>query len=214
MDMRSPKLIAIAVAALLVLAAGAWAYSAHQARKQREATIAFVREGTAELRKALGTGAGPQPVAAIDAAVAGLRGLGRPRRLELADASEQYLLSAKAIAQRRADATRLAPVAAASRRALESHMGGAARRDSSWIRDALELKKQMERDYFDQQSALKALDDLLWSLPEAQKRLVAALPEAVVLEEPLRLSAKQQALAELKRAEDELAKARLMGAPR
>jgi len=90
---------------------------------------------------------------------------------EVADATEQYLVGAREILRRRAEATRLSQQAAASRAALLAHMDRAPRRDLPWIRAATDLKKQVERDHFDLDVQLGAIADLLGVMPEANKRL-------------------------------------------
>src|SRR5262245_61528836 len=54
--------------------------------------------------------------------------------VEVADATEQYLIGVREILKRRAEATRLSQKAAASRAALVAHMDAAPRRDLTWIR--------------------------------------------------------------------------------
>jgi hypothetical protein len=92
-------------------------------------------------------------------------------------------------------------------------MGRAAARDSSWIRTASRLKKQMEQDHFDLESSLNTLAELLQSLPQAQKRLEPYVAASLTLDDGLRAKARQQALDEAKRAAAELQRARSL-APR
>ena len=117
---------------------------------------------------------------------------------ELVQATEPYLVGAREILRRRADASRLTQKAAASRAALAAHIARAPRRDTPWIRAAMDLKKQVERDHFDLDVQLNALADLLDTLPEANKRLtphVQALPS----EDARRRDAREGVLAEAKR---------------
>jgi hypothetical protein len=131
----------------------------------------------------------------------------------MADAAEHYLIGAREIARKRADAARHAQEFAASRDALAGHMQRAGGRDSSWIRTASQLKKQVEQDHFELETSLNALAELLRSLPEAQKRLEPYVDASLTLEDGLRAKAREQALAEAKRATLELQKVRSL-APR
>jgi DNA-binding phage protein len=128
----------------------------------------------------------------------------------LADATEQYLVGAREILRRRADASRLTRKAAASRAALSAHMGRAGNRDLPWIRAAADLKKQVERDHFDLDVQLSALADLLDLLPEANKRLAPHVQASLLLEEGRRRAAREAIFAEAKRANTELDKARVL----
>jgi hypothetical protein len=124
--------------------------------------------------------------------------------------TEPYLVGVREILRRRADASRLTQKAASSRAALAAHMSHAARRDTPWIRAAMDLKKQVERDHFDLDVQLNALADLLGSLPEANKRLAPHVQASLLLEESKRRNAREAVLAEAKRARDELDKARAL----
>ena len=101
-----------------------------------------------------------------------------------------------------------------SRRALSMHMKAAAYRDTYWIRVATDLKKRMERDHFDLDVSLKALSELLYTLPEAQKRLEPQVGAAILLADQERRAARESAQESARRAHEELEKVRRLALPR
>ena len=103
--------------------------------------------------------------------------------------------------------------AAAGRQALAAHMNAAGgRRGEAWFRGAIDLKKKVEREHFELDVTLKALQELLGSLPDAEKRL--APHAALLLEERLRVQAREQARADAERAAAELEKVRRLAEAR
>jgi hypothetical protein len=179
-------------------------YSAHQKQLEQQRLAALVGQTTALLHQALATPSG-ESVAAIDA---GLEQLKSSRERAFAGAAEQYIVSAREIARQRFDAERLGLEAAASRQALIGHMNRSARRDSAWIKRALELKRNVETAHGDLARALKAVDDLLYGLIDAQKQLAPFVDQALLLPGPERERARERARAEAQRAEVELQKVR------
>ena len=196
----------LVAAAGLAVAAGVGFLLHKEAKKRAEARAfaAVVAETTTRLKDGLKT-ASPLALERIEQDLQLAQGWGER---ELVDAAEQYLVGAREIMRRRIEASRLTRKAAASRAALAAHMGGAAQRDSPWIRNAAELKKKVERDHFDLETQLAALADLLEDLPHANKRLAPHVKASLLLEEPLRAQAREAVMEEAKRARGELEKAR------
>jgi hypothetical protein len=206
---RTGTIVASAVGIAIAVAVG---YGLHQTTKKRNeqrAVVSVVGETTTQLRSALKT-ARPEALEKIEGNLRVAKAWSNP---ELADATEHYLIGAREILRRRAEADRLARKAAASRAALSAHMMRAARRDTPWIHTASDLKKQVERDHFDLDMQLKALADLFDTLPEAHKRLAPHVAESQLLEDAVRKRAQREVLEEAKRASAELEKARSL-APR
>src|SRR5947208_3939474 len=108
------------------------------------------------------------------------------------------------------------PVPAAGRRALTAHMNaaGGSRRGEAWFRAALDLKKKVEREHFELDVTLKALYELLGSLPDAEKRLAPRIQPALLLDERLRAQAHEQARADAERAAAELEQVRRLAEAR
>lgn len=197
------KIAASLVAAAGVAIAGGVGYLLHkQARKVYEAhaVVSMVGAATAQLKSGLKS-ASPGALEKLDADLRSVKGWSDP---ELADAAEQYLIGAREILKRRAEADRLKHKAAASRAALSAHMDAAGRRDTPWIRGALLLKKQVERDYFDLDVQLSAIGELLEAFPEANKRVAPHVQASLLLEESVRKSAQKAVLEEATRARAEL----------
>src|SRR5688572_22517026 len=108
--MGATKGLLVAVVVLVVAAGGYWGYSAQQKRVQREAILKVVGETTTQLREALAKTPSAELVSRIEA---NLQSAKAPRERDLADAAEHYIIGAREIARRRADAARLAGEAAA-----------------------------------------------------------------------------------------------------
>ncbi len=195
------RLIAAAAGLLVVAVAGVLIFRGHQQRTDKRQIEAMVADTTGQLRSR-------EIVARIDGHLQSVKSV---RDGPLADAAEHYLLGAREIARRRADSDRLAGEAAASRRALASHMNRSGGRGTGWIRDAMDLKRKLERDHTDLGRALKALDELLYSLDDAKQRLAPHVDASLLLDDGALRAARARAQEEAKRAADELEKARRIG---
>jgi hypothetical protein len=199
---RTGTLVAAAAAIAIAAAVGVALHLSAKKRAEERAVVSVLSETTAQLREALKA---PAPGAAerIEARL----GVARDwSNVELADATEHYLIGAREIFRRRADSLRFAEKAAASRAALAAHMGRAKWRDSSWLRTAAQLKRQVERDHFDLELSLKAVAELLDMLPDASKRLASQGQASLLLEESVRKELRAQVADEAKRAAGELEK--------
>jgi hypothetical protein len=210
--MKLTSTLLIAAVVLVAAAIGYTLYGKHQKQAQERSVVALVRDTTVQLRQALTSTPSAEIFSRIDA---DLKSLSGPRQPELTDAAEHYLLGAREIVRRRVDAARFAQQAAASRQALGAHINASGgRRGEGWFRTALDLKKKVERDHFELEVTLKALFDLLGSLPDAEKRLAPHVEPSLLLEESVRLKAREQAVEDSKRAAAELEKARALVVPR
>jgi len=203
----------IAVLAIFGAVIGYTMWGQHQKLQQERAATALVADTTTQLRQALTATPTREMFSRIDG---NLRSLKAPRQPELADAAEHYILGAREIVRRRLDAARFAQHAAAGRQALSAHMNaaGGGRRGEAWFRTALDLKKKVEREHFELDVTLKALYELLGSLPDAQKRLAPRIQPALLLDERLRAQAREQARADAERASAELEKVRRLAEAR
>lgn len=167
--------------------------------------VVMVLGDTTEQLKGAQKGVSPE---ALDSIERHLRVAKHWSNRDLAEATEGYLVGAREILRRRADANRLTRKAAASRAALSAHMDRAGQRDLPWIRAASSLKRQVERDHFDLDVQLKALANLIDLLPDANKRLAPHVQASLLLEEEARKSMRREVLEETKRAAAELVKVR------
>src|SRR6266850_968576 len=168
-------------ATLAVVVAAVLAAGAIQKRVQQRQVAEMVRDTTERLRQALAAKPTPDLVAAIDA---NLKAARAPRDPALAEAAENYILGAREIARRRGE---------------------------TWMQNALALKKRVENDYFDLNVNFKALDDLLFKLPDSERRLELRVGPGSLLEASLIASARKQTQDDARRASEELAKLRRIG---
>ena len=175
-------------------------------RYEARAVVWIVQDATAELKAGLKTPL-REGIEKIEKSIRETQGWAN---IEVADATEQYLVGAREILRRRAEATRLSQQASASRAALVAHMDRAPRRDLPWIRAATDLKKQVERDHFDLDVQLGALADLLGAMPEANKRLAPHVNASLLVDDAFRRSARDAVLIEARRARADLDKARTL----
>ena len=201
---RNVGLIAGLIAAVALAVIGYSTYAAVQKRAQQRQVAALVGDTTEKLRQALAAKPAPELVAAIDA---NLRATRAPRDPALADAAEQYITSAREIARRRVESGRLEPLAAASRRALEGHMS-AGRRSDAWFKEAIALKKRVENEHADLAATLKALDQILFTLPDVERRLAPRISAELLLEAKAIDAARSQAQAEVARVAQDLERMR------
>jgi hypothetical protein len=195
-------------ATLAVVFAAVLAAGAIQKRVQQRHIAETVRDTTEKLRQGLAAKPAPELLAAIDA---NLKMARAPRDPAFAEAAESYIVSAREIVRRRGDIERLERQAQASRQALAGHMAGAARRNEAWMHGALALKKRVESDYFDLNVTFKALEELLFKLPESTTRLEPRVGSGALLEASQIASARKQIQDEARRANEELAKLRRIG---
>jgi hypothetical protein len=196
---RTGTLVATAAAIAIAAAVGVALHLSAKKRAEERAVESVLSETTAQLREAL-----KAPAPGADKIEARL-GIARDwSNVELADATEHYLIGAREIFRRRADSLRFAEKAAASRAALAAHMSRAKWRDSSWLHTATQLKRQVQRDHFDLELSLKAVAELLDMLPDANKRLASLGQASLLLEESVRKELRAQVADEAKRAAGEL----------
>jgi hypothetical protein len=206
LDGRKLAVLGVAAAVLVAAAfAAVFAYKGHRKKQDETAILAAVGDSTNVLREALGGKVPADAVARLDAHVKAIKAA---ERSPLADAAEDYVLGAREIARRSAEAARFAPPAAAARRALAAHLGAGGRRNDGWFRRAGELKKQVENAHFELNVALKALDGLLDGMQESLKRMAPLVGDRMLVEAELLNAARARAREELKRSADELERAR------
>jgi len=187
----------LAIAALALV--GYWALANWQKRSQFKAISELVAEGTAQLRGALTAPPSKEGIAGIENAIERLQAARVSRQVAFAGAADTYLAGARTLMLRRADAERVAPVAAASRQALDAHMNTPRGRNDDWIRRAAELKRKMDADQVELERVLKVLAELLATFPETEKP-VAAFAHSATLDEATRAAALKRVQDELKRS--------------
>jgi hypothetical protein len=201
---RIATTFAATVGIVIAVGVGYGIHASHKKLEEQRAAVSVVSNTTVQLRGALKSPS-PEALGNIEGS---LKIAKRWSNAELTDATEQYLVGARAIVRRRAEANRLQAKAAASRAELSAHMQRAGRRDTPWIHTASALKRQVERDHFDLEVQLKALAELLELLPEANKRLAPHVRASLLLDDEARRGARKEVLDESRRAYAELEKVR------
>lgn len=196
--------LALLLAAIVAIL-GYLGYAASQKRTQQRQVVEVVRDTTDKLRKALRAHPEPEIVTALEA---NLQAAKAPRDPALADAAEHYIIGAREIVRRRVEIERLERDVAASRQALAGHMAHASSRNSAWLRDAVALKKRVEDEYFSLGLKFKALDDILFSMPEAEKRLEGHVGRELLVPLAETETARKQVQAEAQRAAAQLERVR------
>ena len=178
------RTVVTALAALAVATGLAfWIYGGQKKREAQTATVARVTDCAVRLREALTIEAGPPPedlaqavarldedVATVDQALQEVRRVASSSNRALTDAADDYLLTAREILKRQADANRYRLQWANSFEALQAHM----RRDnrtSAWVQGAVKAREQANRDFRGYSIAADVLANLLDSLAGSQKRI-------------------------------------------
>ena len=199
-------LAAVGITALILVAIIATnLIRGHRKKVEDERVAVMVADATVQLRQALGGAPSGPGLAKLEEY---LQSAKASPNAAAGSAAEQYLIGAREIARRRADSERLAREAAASRNALAGHMARAERRNTNWIRAAAELKRRVEATHADLGRSLKALDDLLGNLPDAEKRLAPHVAASALLAAGEIDAARARAQDESKRAATELEQVR------
>jgi hypothetical protein len=212
---REQKLLAAAILAVVAAILLYAVYLTSQKRAQHRSIVALLDDTSTQLRSVFAEGAGKGQAAKIEADLKALKELKASRYPVLAELSEQYIISARAIAQRQEELPALDQQAMVRRKILNAHMRTAEHRGTGWIREALEHKKKVEADYFALERNLKALDELLLELPATTKRLATDLQTASPLVDIAEIrAARQKVQDELQRSAVELDQVRRLGTPR
>jgi hypothetical protein len=214
--------VAVALASLVAMSLlGYCAYDEYGKRELRRRVAVLVSDTTLRLTDALVIGIGgasiEQPDAAgklddqaqaVDANLEALRRMNaRPNR-PLVDAAELYTLTARELLRRMASTHQYGVDLTASTKELFALSQGAARRSESWIGETFRAKNAAERDFLNYQGAAEATASLLASLSGAQAKLALEVDPSLLLDDGVRAKARDQALETLKRAADEIERAR------
>jgi len=216
------KVSGVALAALaLLLALAYWGYRTYAKSQLQKAVIELVKDSSDRLQAGLGVEAGAASVAKIDDLaqevdkdVIELNRLSASPNRPLVDAAEEYLLTIRQILRSQAASQRYRAQVMARDSALRDHMRGSSRRSRAWIDEAVRMKDRLEKDYFDYRTSAGALRRLLDSLPETRKKLALHVGAAPLADESAVRKARQRALEDSRRVEDEMERARKLAAVR
>ena len=192
------KTIAIAAAALIVaVALLSWGYSAHKKSGANKTILALVTDTGARLRDALESEAASPPMdrtrlvkkldehaATADVSLQTLKRLDTAPVQALADAADDYLVTAREILKKQADSHRYRLSLEESSQALRAHM----RHDNhtrAWIQEAVKVKERVNKDYRGYNLAAGLLDKLLGSFAASQKKIAPHAGRSVLIEDSL-----------------------------
>jgi len=192
------KTIVIAIAALIVaVALLSWGYSAHKKSGANKTILALVTDTGARLRDALESEAAPPPTdraglvkkldehaATVDLSLQTLKKLDAASVQALADAADDYIVTAREILKKQADSHRYRLLLAESSQALRDHL----RHDNhtrAWIQEAVKVKERVNKDYRGYNLAASLLDKLLGSFSALQKKIAPHAGRAVLIEDSL-----------------------------
>jgi hypothetical protein len=190
--LRLPVAVA-AIAAVLLLLAGLtwWGYSAHKKREMQAAVVTLVTAATARARDALrarepGAGAIERLEAhfkSLSEAAQRIAALDGWRDAPLSEAARQYVDEVHALVRRLIARERAREAVLGGTEAISGHLRAARGRSGDWIREAIALRQQLDRDYFDYRMAEGGLEKSLRTLPEARQRLAPLVAGTPLLED-------------------------------
>jgi hypothetical protein len=209
------------IAVVLIVAAAAlgyWTYGAHKKSESGKTGMALAQETARHLQEALSTEPGRPSAETVQAigeyAAAASRNLEAVKRLDaaasnqaLVDALDDYLLTSREILGRQAASYRFRGQLLASTQALRDHMR-ADNHTGTWVREAVQAKERVEKDYRDYAGAAEALDELLKSFPASQAKLASHSRTAPLVDDKLVAEARKRSNAALKQATNEVERIR------
>jgi hypothetical protein len=188
---RNATVIALAV---LVLVLGVWVYKAYEKNATRTAVLSAVKD-TGERLRAVVTATSDDGIdyeahaRAAEAHAAALRNRDTSAVRALADAADDYLVTAREILKRRAAMQASRESVAKSLQAFTEHMQSDRGR-AAWTQQAVDLRVPLERDLREYRIASESYAALLESLPASQMK-IAPFGEAAVLLDPKAVKAAQ-----------------------
>ena len=207
------KTIAIAAVALVVtVALLIWGYGAHKKRETDKAILALVADSGTRLRDALGIETAPpaadraqvakkldEHAAAADDNLQAFKRLDTGSNQALADAADDYLLTAREILKRQSEGHRYRLLMGESEQALRDHMR---RNDHStaWVQGAVKAKERMNKDFRGYSLSAETLDKLLGSFSSSQQKIAVYVAPAVLIDSTLISNARDRVTKDAKQA--------------
>jgi uncharacterized membrane protein YccC len=210
------RVIAIGLVIAVVGAAiGWWSYGAHQKRELRKTIVGLVADSASRMREALATPADSpetarrdeEHTAAVERNLAQLKGLAAAREQSLADAADDYLLTSREILKRVVESRRYRQMLAESLQALTGHMR-ADNRTGAWVQEAVKARERVNKDHRGYAAAAAALDKLLLSFPDSQKRIAPHVEPAVLIDATVIGTARARVISTASQADADVAKSR------
>jgi hypothetical protein len=184
------KLRTLAVAAaLIVLAVGTWL--AYDKYSRRNHVVTMVKDAAVRLTSVLQAQAGgAAPIdyeshaTAIEGYASTLRRMNTSSFTPLADAADDYLVTAREIARRSVDIRRARERLTASLPALGQHIR-TDRGAAAWTGEAMKLKETLDRDFRDYRIAVDAYRSVLGSLLVSQANVSSRVEDLPLIDDAL-----------------------------
>jgi hypothetical protein len=203
--MKRNALVVAVIAAVLVL--GVWVYKAYQKNSTRNAVLASVQDTSERLRAAVAATPAGEPVdfdahaRAVEVRAGALRERDTSALRPLADAADDYLVTAREILRRRATMHSSRERLAKSLEELSRHMQ-ADRGAADGTRQAVSLREPIDRDLREYRIATESYVTLLQSLAKSQAKISAYAAQVGLLDESTIKAARESALDALARTDE------------
>lgn len=228
MATRPDRRIVIFVAVALVLAAalGYWGYGSHKKREYDKSVLALVADTSARLRDGLNIETAPptadrpsfikkldEHALTVDRNVRSLKAHGSSTNTALADAADDYMVTAREILKRQAESRRRRLSLDENARMLGDHM----RRDDrtgAWVQEAVKAKDRVNKDYRDYQLAAEALDKLLGSFTASQAKILPYIDPKLAIADAFVGEARRQAREDVRMTAAQFEKTQRLAATR
>jgi hypothetical protein len=215
------RFLVFVAAALVVVAVGYFSYSGYRKSASGREGLELAQGTARVLKEALSVDpARPSTETAkaiADHAAAASRNFDESRRLtakpELMDALDDFLLTGREILTRQAAVHQSRVQMLASTQALRQHMR-ADNRTGAWVREAVQRKERVEKDYRSFHVAADTFDKLLGAFPASVSRLAKSSGTAPLVDENLMAEARNRSNAVVKQAAGEMEKIRQIALPR
>ena len=214
-----------AVALIVAVTLLSWGYSAHKKSGASKTIHALVTDTSARLRDALESEAAPPPTdrarlvkklddhaASADVSLQTLKRLDAAP-VALADAADDYIVTAREILKKQADSHRYRLLLADSSQALRVHMRHD-NRTRAWIQEAVKAKERVNKDYRGYNLNAGLLDNLLGSFAASQKKIAPHAGRAILIEGSLVADARGRVQEDMKAVEAEFEKLTRIAAPK
>ena len=202
--------VVIIAAIAIIVAIGAWSYSAYRTYTTRTAVIALVTGAGERLKPALTVQPSEQAdfeggAQTLEKDVAALRKLDTGSMLPLADAADGYLVTVREILKRRTAMRSVRERQVKELEALTQHMQSD-RGKAAWPREAVRLKDNVDREFRDYRIATESYATLLESLPGAQAKITEHVKSVWLADEKAIRDARAAALDALARSDENIRK--------
>jgi len=206
-----PKPIVIALVAVVVAVIAYWGFRTYQKRAVDATVVASIQDASQRLRSALTLAAGPYKAVTLKAAeqiatdadevdhrLQALRHAGPASDMTLVDAADGYLLTVREVLKRIADSHKRRLMLAESTQALREHMR-ADNHTGTWVTQAVRGKERMDDDFRGFRTNTEAVDTLLATFPESQKKVARYVGAGAFIDDKLLADVRRRATEELKR---------------